>query len=94
MPTPLDFFSDVLALQAKVDLDLPKFELLLSATKDSLRQAISSSEEGIPFGLIQSGVKGSNTPKTAEGFWLLRKVILISLPVKITLPLGYFSFLV
>jgi hypothetical protein len=34
---------------------LPKFELLLSAAKDSLKQVLSSSKEGIPFELIQSG---------------------------------------
>jgi hypothetical protein len=48
-PTPIDFFQGALALQAKVDLDLPKFELLLSATKEFVRQVLSSSEEGIPF---------------------------------------------
>jgi hypothetical protein len=38
-----------LALQAKVDLDLPKFELLLSVSKDCGKQDLSSTTEGIAF---------------------------------------------
>ncbi len=53
---PLTFFRGVFALQVKVDLDLPKFELLLRASKDFQMQAISSTTEGIPFDLFKSGI--------------------------------------
>lgn len=46
---PLDFFLKASALQAKRDLDLLKFELLLSAAEDFMRQVLSSSTEGIPY---------------------------------------------
>jgi hypothetical protein len=43
-----------LALQAKVDLDLLKFELLLSAAKDCRKQDLSSTTEGIAFDSMQN----------------------------------------
>jgi hypothetical protein len=46
---PLDFFLTTSVLQAKVDIDLLKFELLLSAAEDCLNQVLSSSTEGIPL---------------------------------------------
>lgn len=44
--TPLDFFSIAFALKAKVDLDLLKLELLLSASKYLRNQDLSSTREG------------------------------------------------
>jgi hypothetical protein len=49
MYATLDFFVTAFVPKAKRELDLPKFELLLSATKDFLKQVLSSSKEGIPF---------------------------------------------
>lgn len=49
MATTLDFFKSACELQAKVELDLLKFELLLSASKDFVIVVLSSSKEGIPF---------------------------------------------
>jgi hypothetical protein len=86
----------VFVLQAKVDLDLPKFELLLSAMRDWLSQVLSSSEEGIPVEFIQSGVERV-TPLRTQRELVSRKVVIcsaLSSSITIKLPLGYFSFLV
>lgn len=44
--SPLDFFSGAFALKVKVELDLLKLELLLSASKDLRNQDLSSTREG------------------------------------------------
>lgn len=49
MATSIDFFNGAGELQAKVELDLLKFELLLSAFQDFVIVVLSSSKEGIPF---------------------------------------------
>jgi hypothetical protein len=74
-----------LALQAKVDLDLPKFELLLSVSKDCRKQDLSSTTEGIAFELNEKRV--ARLPRKA----VLNRGAFLSIK---KLPLRYFSFLV
>jgi hypothetical protein len=51
----LTFRPVVSGLQAKVALDLPKFEFLLSATKDNLKQDLLSTREDIPVDSFKTG---------------------------------------
>lgn len=54
MLIPIDFFPGAFALQPKEDLDLPKFELLLSALKDFQRQVLSSTYRRYLFDLLKA----------------------------------------
>jgi len=70
----LTFFRSVFALQAKVDLDLPKFELLLSASKEFLKQVLSSTKEGIPFDLFKPGISFPRKAVLNRGTFLFIKI--------------------